>query len=125
MYNLVDSSGWLEYFANGPNAAFFAPAVEHSSKLIVPTIVIYEVYKRGTSLFGRAEALEKIAPMFQSEVADVTAEVAMRAAELSLELHLAMADSLILATAESFQAILWTEDVHFERLPNVKYVKKQ
>ena len=44
--NVVDSSAWLEYFTNGPNATFFAPAIEKTGDLIVPSLTLYEVFKR-------------------------------------------------------------------------------
>jgi predicted nucleic acid-binding protein len=122
--NLVDSSGWLEYFADSRNARFFAPALEDTENLIVSTINIYEVFKRVLQQRGEDAALQAVALMHQAGIVDVTSPIAMDAVKLSTELKLPMADSLILATARSCGAILWTQDVHFNGLPNVKFTKK-
>jgi uncharacterized protein with PIN domain len=63
--NVVDSSGWLEYFADGPNAGFFAPAVENLEKLLVPSISLLEVFKRVVQQRGEREALKSVAQMRQ------------------------------------------------------------
>jgi toxin FitB len=123
--NLVDSSGWLEYFAGGPNDAFFASAIEDIQYLIVPTICLYEVYKRMTQQRGELEANKRIAAMLQGIVVPVDAPLALNAARISVEMKLAMADSLIWATALAYGATLWTEDKHFRDLPNVQYIEKR
>lgn len=122
--NLVDSSGWLEYFADGRNANFFAAAIEDTENLIVSTINIYEVFKRVLQQRGEDAALQAIALMHQVGVVDVTSPIAMDAAKLSAELKLPMADSLVLSTARTFGATLWTQDADFDGLPNVKFIKK-
>ena len=122
--NLVDSSGWLEYFADGRNTRFFAPALEDTENLIVSTINIYEVFKRVLQQRGEDSALQAVALMHQAGVVDVTSPIAMDAVKLSANLKLPMADSLILATARSCDAILWTQDAHFNGLPNIKFTKK-
>jgi predicted nucleic acid-binding protein len=122
--NLVDSSGWLEYFADGHNAKFFAPALEDTENLIVSTINIYEVFKRVLQQRGEDAALQAVALMHQTGVVDVTSSIAMDAAKLNAELKLPMADSLILATARSCGAILWTQDAHFKGLSNVRFIRK-
>jgi len=122
--NLVDSSGWLEYFADGRNAEFFAGAIEDTEKLIVSTINIFEVFKRILQQRGEDAALQAVALMHQAGVVDVTSPIAMDAVKLSTELKLPMADGLILATARTCGAILWTQDADFERLPDVKFTKK-
>jgi len=123
--NLVDSSGWLEYLADAPNAEFFASAVEDTERLVVSTINIYEVFKRVIRRQGMDAALQAVALMEQAQVADVTVSIAMSAAILSSELRLPMADSLILATARAFDATVWTQDSDFDGLPNVKFVRKR
>jgi predicted nucleic acid-binding protein len=122
--NVVDSSAWLEYFADGPNAAFFASAVEDVPGLVVPTISIYEVFKRVRQQRGEAEALQAIAVMAQGRIVSLDMDLALRAAELSADLGLPMADSIILATARTYEAILWTQDVHFAEIGNVRYAPK-
>jgi len=123
--NIVDSCGWLEYFAGGPNSAFFAPPIETGGEsLIVPTLCLYEVFKNILAQFGRQEAVEKIAAMLQGNVVELDADLALSAAKLSLELQLPMADSVILATARRYNAQLWTQDAHFEGIEGVQYCKK-
>ena len=122
--NLVDSSGWLEYFADGRNAGYFAAAIEDTENLIVSTINIYEVFKRVFQQRGEDAALRSAALMHQAAIVDVTSPIAMDAVKLSAELKLPMADSLILATAQTCGAILWTQDADFEGLPDVKFTKK-
>jgi len=122
--NLVDSSGWLEYFADGRNAKFFAPALEDTENLIVSTVNIYEVFKRVLQQRGEDAALQAVALMQQARVVDVTSPIAMDAAHLSVELRLPMADSLILATARAFGATLWTQDADLKGLPDVRFTKK-
>ena len=122
--NLIDSSGWLEYFIDGTNANFFAPVIEDTANVIVPTISIFEVFKRALIEKNRDDALEAIAMMYDCKIIDLDREIALIAAELSFELKLPMADSIILATARAYDAILWTQDEHFKELPGVKYLKK-
>ena len=123
--NVVDSSGWLEYFADGPNADFFAPAIEDVSSLIVPTISLYEVFKRVLQQRGEGEALQAIAVMMEGRVVELTAEIALEAARLSVERRLPMADSVMLATARAYDAVLWTQDEDFEGMEGVRYVAKK
>jgi predicted nucleic acid-binding protein len=119
--NVVDSSAWLEYFAGGPNTEFFAPAIEDTKRLVVPSICLYEVFKSIFRQEGKKEALEKTTAMRQGQVVDLTAALSFRAASLSLKYSLPMADSIILATARTHSAKLWTQDADFEGLPEIKY----
>ncbi len=122
--NIIDSSGWLEYFADAPNAGFFAPVIENPAELIVPIVTIYEVFKRILQQRDESDALQAIAIMMQSTLIDIDAELALSAAKLSVNLKLPMADSLILATAQRHQATVWTQDIDFKGLPNVQYIEK-
>lgn len=122
--NVVDSSGWLEYFGAGKNASFFAPAIEKIDQLIVPTICIYEVFKRMSALLDEQEALRAIGVMSLGHVIELDRQLALNAAKFSREFKLALADSIILATARAHDAALWTQDEHFKGLDNVKYVDK-
>jgi toxin FitB len=123
--NIVDSSGWLEYFAEGPNADFFAPAIEDMSKLVVPSVSIYEVFKRTLQQRGEAAALTAAAMMARGQVIDLDMTLALSAAKLSADLKLPMADSIILATARAHTATVWTQDEHFEPVEGVQYVQKK
>jgi len=122
--NVVDSSAWLEYFADGPNAEFFAPAIEDTSNLIVPTISIFEVFKRVLQQRGENEALQTVALMQQGRVVTLDVSAALAAAKSSHDLKLPLADSIILATAQAHNATLWTQDSDFDGLPGVQYKPK-
>jgi predicted nucleic acid-binding protein len=123
--NVVDSSGWLEYFINGDNAAFFAAAIEDTEAVIVPTISLFEVFKRVLIEKNRDGALEAVALMKGGHVVDLDDNLALVAAELSYELKLPLADSIILATAREYDATLWTQEAHFKDIEGVKYVEKR
>ncbi|HEX9387114.1 MAG TPA: type II toxin-antitoxin system VapC family toxin [Anaerolineales bacterium] len=122
--HVVDSSGWVEYFVNGPNAGFFASPIRDIENLIIPSICLYEVFKRVLLEFGEDKALETIGEMLLGIVIDLDRDIAIRAAQISLESKLAMADSIILATARANNATLLTQDEHFKDLEGVKYIKK-
>jgi predicted nucleic acid-binding protein len=123
--NVVDSSGWLEYFINGKNADFFAPVIENTAEVIVPTISLFEVFKRVLIEKNRDDALEAVAMMKDGRVVDLDDNLALVAAELSYELKLPLADSIILATARAHNATLWTQDEHFKGIEGVKYIEKK
>ena len=122
--NIVDSSGWLEYFADASNADFFTPAIENLPKLVVPSITIYEVFKRIFQQRGESDALLAIATMQQGHVTDLDTTIALSAAKTSATLQLPMADSIILATTRAYNAVLWTQDSDFEGIEDVQYIKK-
>ena len=123
--NVVDSCGWLEYFADGPNADFFAPAVENISELLIPSISVYEVFKRVLQQRGEGDALQAIAALTQGRVVELDTALALGAAKISVELRLPMADSVMLATARAHNATLWTQDADFENIEGVQYVRKK
>lgn len=123
--NVVDSSGWLEYFADGENAGFFAPAIEDGENLLVPVICLYEVFKRISQLRDVSTAQTQVGDMLNGRVIDLDQSLALSAAQISLDLKLSMADSLILATARAYVATLWTQDEHFKDLPDVQYIEKK
>ena len=119
-FNVVDSSAWLEYFTGGPQAARFAAAIEDSKRLIVPVIVLYEVFKKVLKERGEQQALQVAGAMHAGKVVPVDATLALDAARYALPL----ADSLIYATAQRAGAVIWTEDADFEGLPGVQYFAK-
>lgn len=119
--NIIDSSGWLEYFADGPNAEFFAPGIENVEELFVPTISIYEVFKRILQQRSENEAIQAVVAMQQGKVIDLDTTIAISAAKLSIELKIPMADSIILATGREYNAVIWTQDADFEELEGVQY----
>ena len=125
MMNVVDSSGWLEYFADEPNADFFAPAIENTRELVVPSISLFEVFKRVFVQRGEDAALQAVAQMHQGLVVELDSTLAITAARLSCELDLPMADSIILTTARQFDAELWTQDSDFSGIEGVRYRQKR
>ncbi len=122
--NVVDSSGWLEYFANGPNADFFAPAIEDTNNLLVPSISIFEVFKRVLQQRSESDALRAVALMQQGRVVDLDVSTALHAARVSVDHKLPLADSVILATSLANKAVLWTQDADFDGMPGVQYKAK-
>jgi predicted nucleic acid-binding protein len=123
--NLVDSSGWIEYFTEGPNSGFFAGAIEKVDELIVPALAVYEVFKWVSRERGETQALKAVAHMQLGEVVDLDSKLAIYAARLSLQTKLPMADSIVYATARASEATLWTQDDDFEGLEDVKYITKK
>ena len=120
--NIVDSSGWLEYFANATNADFFSQPIEDTDSLIVPTISIYEVFKRILQQRDETEALNAIAFMQSGKIIDLSSPIALHAARISADLKIPVADSIILATAREYDAVLWTQDSDFEGLDGIEYI---
>lgn len=119
--NVVDSSAWLEYFADGPNAGEFAEAIQDSAHLVVPSITLFEVFKRIRIQRDSEIALRAVSQMRRGTVVDLDADLAVAAADLSADLKMALADSVILATARANDAIVWTQDADFEGIENVQY----
>ena len=119
--NLVDSSGWLEFIADNKNAAKFLKPLEDSSNLIIPTIVICEVSKVLFREKSEQEVLIALAYIHQGKIVNLSPVIAVNASKLSLNHRIPMADSIILATAQAYNAIIWTQDEHFARIKNVKY----
>jgi predicted nucleic acid-binding protein len=119
--NVVDSSGWIEYLSGGGNAAFFRKPIESEEPLVVPSLGLSEVYRHMLRHIGREEALDVVAAMRSGVVVDLDDRLALEAAELSVETKLALADSIILATARAHDAVLWTQDADFEGLEGVRF----
>lgn len=122
---VIDSSGWLEYFADGPNAGDFAAAIESADPLVVPTLALFEVYKRLHLQRGEEVALQAVNAMQGGLVAGLDAATAIAAARASLEHRLPLADSVMLATAQAHAAVLWTQDADFAGIPGVRYLAKR
>lgn len=122
--NVVDSSAWLEYFADGPNAQHFAAPIEKPDDLLVPAITLYEVFKRVAQQRDDGAALQCVAVMQQGSVVDLDAALAICAAAVGLRHRLPLADSIVYATAQRAKATVWTQDADFEGLPGVRYLPK-
>lgn len=119
--NVVDSSAWLEYLAGGPNSEEFRAAICDPESLLVPSITIYEVFKRVSQQRGVGPALQAVALMRQGKVIELDADLAIAAADVSIEHQLPMADSIILASARRHEAVVWTQDADFEGMPDAEY----
>lgn len=123
--NIVDSSGWLAYFADEPNAKHFLPPLSDTASLVVPTVTIYEVFKVVIRESNENDALHAAVAMRKGTVADLTASLSIASSKLSLEYNIPMADSIILATAKAFEATIWTQDSDFKTIDGVKYFPKK
>lgn len=123
--NIVDSSGWLEHFTNGPNAKHFLPSLKDTASLVVPVVCIYEVFKVVLRERGETEALQAAAAMQRATVSDLTTQLALSASKLSLHYSLPLADSIILATAQLHDATIWTQDADFKGISSVRYFSKK
>jgi len=119
--NVVDSSGWIEYFADGAKAASFEKTLQDAENLIVPTICVYEVFKVVLRERNENNALQAIALMKQGKVVDLTSDIALEAARISFEHRIPMADSIVMATARAYEATIWTLDNDFEKFSDVKF----
>ena len=122
--NVVDSSAWLSYFAGDKNASAFAVAIEKLELLLVPSITITEVFKNVLRQRDEEVALAAIAHMEQGEVVSLDSKLAIDAASYGLLHRLPLADSIIFATAQKYNATIWTQDVDFKGLPGVRYYPK-
>jgi predicted nucleic acid-binding protein len=119
--NIIDSSGWLEYFSDGPNAKHYLTPLNEPSSLIVPVITIYEVFKVVLRESAENEALQAVAAMQNGKIINLNAGLAMDASKLSLQHKLPMADSIILATARAYDCVIWTQDSDFQHIEGVNY----
>jgi predicted nucleic acid-binding protein len=121
---VIDSSGWLEFFTDGPLAERYAFLLNDLSQIITPVIVLYEVYKKIRRERGEEAALVAAAQLQKTQLIPVTDTIALRAADLSLEHHLAMADAIIYATAMLHDTLLITSDGDFKLIPGVLFLEK-
>jgi predicted nucleic acid-binding protein len=123
--NIIDSSLWLEYFADSETGDLISEIIENTDELLVPSIIIYEVFKK--LLFERSEddAIYAVAHMMQGKVIDLNDELSLFAAKTGKDCKLPMADSIIYATNIKYNCVLWTQDKHFMNLDSVNYFEKQ
>jgi len=120
---LVDSYGWIEYFAGGKLADRYARYIETTEERILPTIIIYEVYKKLKAQVGEEQAVEAYAHMLNARVVQLTEDIALKAADISLATGLSMADAIIYATAMNNNAKLVTSDPHLKNLEGVTFIE--
>ncbi|HWF43790.1 MAG TPA: type II toxin-antitoxin system VapC family toxin [Candidatus Kapabacteria bacterium] len=119
--NVVDSSAWLEFFRNGPNLDFFSSSIRDVHNLIVPTITLFEVYKRMHQVSDEATAFRCIHVMRRGNVVPLDNSLALQSARYSIEKKLPLADSIIYTTAILYKAVLWTQEAHFKRMAGVEF----
>jgi predicted nucleic acid-binding protein len=123
--NVVDSSGWVEYVVDGPNASEFQAPLMDLEHLVVPAIAVFEVYRYVHRERGREAALIVAASMRQGRVVDLDAGLAVEAAETAAAHGLPMADGIIYTVAQLYEAVLWTQDADFRDLDGVKFIPPQ
>jgi predicted nucleic acid-binding protein len=121
---VVDSSGWVEFFTDGPLSDAYSARLRNLASILTPVIVVYEVYKRLKRELSEADAIVAVSAMQRTRIVPITTELALTAADLSLEHDLAMADAMILATAALYRAELVTSDRDFERINGVTLLPK-
>lgn len=122
--NIVDSSGWLEYFTDGPNAEDFSKPLADIENLVVPSICVFEVFKVVLRERDEDAALIAVSLMKQGKIIDLGFELSIQAAKMSHDFKLPMADSIILTTGFAYNATVWTQDSDFKGFENVKYFPK-
>jgi len=122
---VLDSSVWLELLRRGPLEKNCRHELEEAGTVLVPTLVIFEVYRKLLQSLSEDQALSAIALLSQYEVRELTREVALLAGDLSVQHQLAMADSLVLAHAQEAQATLLTLDNDFAKLPGAKVLRRR
>jgi len=122
--NIVDSSCWLEYLMDTEIGAAIASIIETPSELFVPTITLYEVYKKLLTEKGEEYALDVVSYMQNGTLIELNAELSLSAAQISLKNKLPMADSIIYATSLHYSAVIFSCDKHFKDIPGVRYFPK-
>lgn len=122
---IVDSCGWLEWFTDGVLAEQYRPYLADQESLLVPVIVLYEVYKVLNREVGEEKALLAAAYMKRSSVIPIDEVIAFSAADTALKENLAMADAIIVATAQIHDCEIITSDADLKNQPNVKFLPKQ
>jgi predicted nucleic acid-binding protein len=123
--NVIDSTLWLEYFADTDAGNNVAEIIENTDELIVPTITMYEVFKKLLFETNEDSALFAVAYMRQGKVIELNEELSLSAARISKDNKMPMADSIIYATNMKYNCTLWTQDKHFLKLKSVNYFEKQ
>jgi len=121
---IVDSSGWIEYMGSGPKADSFARYLNFPEYILLPSVIVFEVYKKVSREQGKnlAETFLSLAFGFGDQVIALDLELSIMAARISLDTHLPMADAIIYATAQRYNAQLVTSDAHFANLPGVVFL---
>ncbi len=119
---VVDSSGWMHYFMNGDLAESYAQHLSKPDRVLTPTVILYEVFKKIQREYGREEASVAAAEIEKTQLVPFSSQMAYHAADISSQYHLSLADSMIYATAHFYGAKLVTSDADFKDLPNVVFL---
>ena len=122
--NIVDSSGWIEFFLAGPSGPLFKRVIEQRDKLLVPVIALYEVHKILSRKLPAHAVKSALDVMRLGRVLDLTDRRAIAAAEVAIKHRLAMADAVMYSLALEHQATFWTQDVDYQGLPGVNFFPK-
>ena len=123
--NVIDSSCWLEYFAGSQVGEIVSSEIENIESIYVPTITLYEVFKKILVELDEDKALFAVAHMKQGNVVELDSDLSIFAAKIGIQYKLPLADSIIYATSRKFNCLLWTQDKHFNGLPSVRYFEKE
>lgn len=122
--NVVDSSGWIEFFLAGANGPKFKPVINQRATLLVPAIALFEVHKVLSCQVPPEAVTQCLNVMRLGRVLEITDRRAVAAAEIAARHHLAMADAMMYSMAIEFDATFWTQDVDYQGLPSVTYFAK-
>lgn len=122
--NVVDSSGWIEFFLAGPNGPWFRPVIQNTTELLVPVVALYEVHKRLSRALPAEQVQQCLDLMRRGRVLEITDARAIAASAVSQQHQLAMADAIMYACALEFGGTLWTQDVDYAQLPSVRFQAK-
>jgi len=120
---IIDSSGWIEYFTDGPLSAEYAKYLKDFTKIVTPTIILYEVYKKVRKERTEEDALLAVSLISRTSIIPLRESTSLLAADLSLKHSLPMADAIVYATALEENCKVITSDIHFKGLDNVTIIK--
>jgi predicted nucleic acid-binding protein len=123
MMKVVDSSAWIEYFADAPLAAAFEPHLHDPDCVVTPTVVLYEVYRWARRECTDEEAMLMVGQLEQTTLTSLDGALAVVAAELSADHGLAAADAVVYATARISGYELVTADADFRGLKDVVLIE--
>lgn len=122
--NVVDSSGWIEFFQAGTNGPIFKPVIEQRDQLMVPVIALYEVHKILSRKLPEYAVNQALDVMRLGRVIDLTDRRAIAASLIAAKHKLAMADAVMYSIAREYKAMFWTQDVDYQGLESVRYCPK-
>ena len=125
MKYVIDSSGWIHYFLNGPAVARYAKVIQKLGRIVTPAIVVYEVYKTIKHSSNESLASDAVEALQHTMIIPLDSHLACSAADISLDCRLSMADSIVYATARKYDIPLYTSDADFKNLPNIKYIPSE